>query len=74
MSVIKLRGRIQVKVTDQGPRENQGTTPHLRPMDTEEGGGFGLRMVAGQAGRWGTVHEDGRTTVWFELSRPSTRT
>ncbi|ADH70422.1 Uncharacterised protein [Nocardiopsis dassonvillei] len=36
-------------------------------------GGWGLRMVAAESSRWGTLHEGGRTTVWFELDRPRTR-
>jgi anti-sigma regulatory factor (Ser/Thr protein kinase) len=36
-------------------------------------GGWGLRMVSAESSRWGTLHEGGRTTVWFELDRPRTR-
>ncbi|NKY98201.1 ATP-binding protein [Nocardiopsis dassonvillei subsp. albirubida] len=36
-------------------------------------GGWGLRMVATESSRWGTLHDGGRTTVWFELDRPRTR-
>ncbi len=36
-------------------------------------GGWGLRMVAAESSRWGTLHDGGRTTVWFELDRPRTR-
>ncbi|MEU0238067.1 ATP-binding protein [Nocardiopsis sp. NPDC006198] len=70
VAVVKLPDRVQVKVTDQGPREGRAQCPHLRPQAPDAQGGFGLRMVDAQASRWGTVHEAGRTTVWFEVDRP----
>lgn len=73
VTVITFPGRVQVKVTDQGPRKEQDTTPHLRPLDLTEVGGLGLRMVAAQASRWGALHEGGRTTVWFDLDRADAR-
>ncbi|WP_223830409.1 ATP-binding protein [Nocardiopsis quinghaiensis] len=71
VAVFKLPGRYQVRVTDQGPRESEegDSFPHLRTLDPLSEGGFGLRLVANEASRWGTIHEDGRTTVWFELDR-----
>ncbi|WP_227015220.1 MULTISPECIES: ATP-binding protein [Nocardiopsis] len=71
MSVFKLPGRYQVRVTDQGPRESEEgiSFPYLRASDPLSEGGFGLRLVANEASRWGTIHENGRTTVWFELDR-----
>lgn len=73
VSISTRRERIQVKVTDQGPRDERAATPHLRPWNPDAEGGFGLRMVAAEADRWGTFHEDGRTTVWFEIDRPGER-
>ncbi|MDT0331920.1 ATP-binding protein [Nocardiopsis lambiniae] len=65
----RLRGRVQVRVTDQGPYGDVPGTPHVREQDLEREGGFGMRLVAMQADRWGTLSEGGRTTVWFELDR-----
>ncbi len=70
ISVCKLEGRTQVRVTDVGPRQGEVTVPCLRPFDPEAEGGRGLRLVAEGADRWGTVHhDDGRTSVWFEVDR-----
>lgn len=70
VSVHRLPGRVQVKITDQGPiGEDTVTTPCVRPPDPLRVGGLGMRLVAAQASRWGTLHEDGRTTVWFEIDR-----
>lgn len=61
---LALVGRcVAVEVTNTGPPF--GYTPGL-PADTELGG-RGLALVDALAERWGTTHEDGRTTVWFEL-------
>lgn len=68
VTLHRLRGRVQVRVTDQGAR-GDGGTPHVRERDLDREGGFGLRLVAMQADRWGTLSEGGRTTVWFELDR-----
>ncbi|MGW8526692.1 MULTISPECIES: ATP-binding protein [Nocardiopsidaceae] len=65
--------RVQLKVIDQGPRGEAGSTPHMRPLDLEREGGLGLRLVHVQAARWGTFHDRNRTTVWFELDRPQAR-
>src|SRR5699024_4253119 len=58
----------QVKITDDGPRQ-ASTGPHLKriPMQADEGdhGGFGLCLVTSLATRWGVLHEDEHTTVWF---------
>ncbi|PDP85538.1 ATP-binding protein [Glycomyces fuscus] len=71
VSVHRLPGRVQVRITDQGPiREDSVTTPCVRPPDPLRVGGLGMRLVAAQASRWGTLHEEGRTTVWFEIDRP----
>lgn len=69
VTLHRLRGRVQVRVTDQGPRDDAAQTPHVREQDLDREGGFGLRLVALQADRWGTLSEGGRTTVWFELDR-----
>ncbi|PDP86024.1 ATP-binding protein [Glycomyces fuscus] len=83
--VNRFPGRVQIKVIDQGPRDADVSSPHLRPvvpdgmvgtggMDVTGGvGGWGLRMVDTEASRWGTLHDGGRTTVWFELDRPRAR-
>jgi len=71
VTLHRLRGRVQVRITDQGPHTENAPSPHVRPLDPNRVGGLGLRLVALQASRWGTLHENGRTTVWFELDRPS---
>ncbi|WP_236568024.1 MULTISPECIES: ATP-binding protein [unclassified Nocardiopsis] len=68
VAVFKLPGRYQVRITDQGPRD-EDSFPHPRPWGPTEESGFGLRLVAAEASRWGTIHEYGRTTVWFEIDR-----
>ncbi|SHK84620.1 Anti-sigma regulatory factor (Ser/Thr protein kinase) [Nocardiopsis flavescens] len=68
VALYRLRGCVRVRVTDQGARDGSGK-PRVREQDLEREGGFGLRLVALQADRWGAVCEDGRTTVWFELDR-----
>lgn len=75
ISVFKLPGRTQVRITDAGPRTGQITVPHLRPVDPDSESGRGLHVVAADANRWGTVHhDDGRTSVWFEVDRPGDST
>lgn len=75
--VIKMPGRIQVKVLDQGPRPHEPSLPRVREpeFDADGGllseGGFGLRLVDGDATQWGVITDPGRTTVWFELARIS---
>ncbi|WP_017569264.1 ATP-binding protein [Nocardiopsis halotolerans] len=73
VTVHRFPGRVQVKVIDQGPRGEGGSSPHLCPVDPEREGGRGLRLVDAEASRWGTVHDGPRTTVWFELDRPRAR-
>lgn len=61
---VALIGRcVGVEVTNSGPPF--GYTAGL-PAETDLGG-RGLALVDGLAERWGTRHEDGRTTLWFEL-------
>ncbi|WP_304452349.1 ATP-binding protein [Nocardiopsis sp. YSL2] len=69
VTVFRLPGRAQVKVTDEGPLDDEAATPCVRPRDPERAGGLGLRLVALEADRWGVVHEGHRTTVWFEIDR-----
>ncbi|WP_236567652.1 ATP-binding protein [Nocardiopsis sp. FR6] len=73
VAVNRLPGRVRVKVVDQGPRAPEGTSPHLHPLEPGREGGLGLRLVAAEASRWGTHHDGGRTTVWFEVERSATR-
>lgn len=73
VTVFRLPGRVQVKVTDEGPLEDEAATPCVRPRDPERVGGLGLRLVALEADRWGVVHEGRRTTVWFEIDRNGER-
>ncbi|WP_436892042.1 ATP-binding protein [Nocardiopsis dassonvillei] len=69
VTLHRLRGRVQVRVTDEGVHGDCSGTPHVREQDLDREGGFGLRLVALQADRWGVLSEGGRTTVWFELDR-----
>ncbi|WP_262391627.1 ATP-binding protein [Nocardiopsis sp. CNR-923] len=70
VAVFKLPGRTQVRVIDDGPRADDFTVPHLRRGNGEAESGRGLFLVAEEADRWGTVHhDDGRTSVWFEVDR-----
>lgn len=58
---------MRVEVSDDG----HGFDPHaIRPPSPARGGGWGLRIVAALAHRWG-VERGARTTVWFEIDRPS---
>lgn len=71
ISVFKLPGRTQVRITDAGTRTGEITVPHLRPVDPDSECGRGLHLVAADSDRWGTIHhDDGRTSVWFEIDRP----
>lgn len=75
--MIKLPGRIQVKVIDQGPRSISPSAPQVREQEFDEDGllvsegGFGLRLVDDDASRWGVITGSDRTTttVWFEVER-----
>ena len=54
---------VCVEVTNTGaPFEPCTEAPGL--LDTN---GRGLLLVDSMAGRWGVQHEDGSTTVWFEV-------
>ncbi|USY17851.1 ATP-binding protein [Nocardiopsis exhalans] len=74
--VSKTGMTTQVKVVDDGPLE-PGAGPRLKDVDVEAGegelGGFGLRLVADMATRWGVLYEEGHTTVWFDIDRDDER-
>lgn len=76
VTITKTGRTTQVKITDNGPRDTT-TGPHLKKVLVEAGegehGGFGLRLVASMSTRWGVIHEDERTTVWFDIDRPDER-
>ncbi|WP_197285687.1 ATP-binding protein [Nocardiopsis sp. NRRL B-16309] len=73
VAIIKIQRRVQIKVIDQGPRHQEIANPHVRPLQPDRPGGLGLRLVATQANRWGTVHHETGTTVWFEIDRDARR-
>ncbi len=71
VSVFRFLGRIQVKVTDDGPYPGGPAGPHLRALDIDSEHGFGLFLLDTESDRWGAVNEDdGQTSVWFECDRP----
>lgn len=70
VTVCRLPGRLQVRITDDGPLPHAVSTPHIRPPDLDREGGLGLLTVHRMAARWGTAHDSGRTTVWFDLDIP----
>lgn|GEM_PF-425306 len=55
-------GVLRVDVEDCG-----GGTPRLRRTEPTAPNGRGLALVDALASGWGTTHETGRTTVWFEV-------
>jgi anti-sigma regulatory factor (Ser/Thr protein kinase) len=73
VAIIKIQRRVQIKVIDQGPRDQEIANPHVRPLQPNCPGGLGLRLVATHANRWGTVHNETGTTVWFEIDRDTQR-
>ncbi|MGZ8681769.1 MAG: hypothetical protein ACXWZ6_12425, partial [Solirubrobacterales bacterium] len=50
-------------VADGGP----GFEPVVTAGREPEPGGWGLFIVQGLADRWGTLHRDGMSRVWFEI-------
>jgi anti-sigma regulatory factor (Ser/Thr protein kinase) len=54
-------GIVRVELVDRGPG-----SPHLRP-DPGPTGGYGLRIVAGLARRWGVDPHPSGKSVWFEI-------
>jgi anti-sigma regulatory factor (Ser/Thr protein kinase) len=60
--VVELReGVAHIELVDHGPGE-----PEIRESANADGG-FGLRIVAAMARRWGVRHGDGAKAVWFEV-------
>ena len=61
---------VEIAVSEDGSItgevEDHGTGEVAMREITDEGGGFGLRIVDALASRWGV--RDGSTHVWFELS------
>jgi anti-sigma regulatory factor (Ser/Thr protein kinase) len=55
---------VRARVSDPGP----GFVPRERAGAIDDPGGWGLVLVDRLAERWG-VHNDERTSVWFELTR-----
>ena len=59
---VELRDDVaHVELVDHAPGE-----PAIRDMAGSEGG-FGLRIVAAMASRWGVHHSDDSKTVWFDI-------
>lgn len=54
---------IGIEVADGGP----GFEPVVTAGREPEPGGWGLFIVQGLADRWGTLHRDGMSRVWFEI-------
>lgn len=70
VTLVMLPDRVQVRVIDDGQPEGELRFPVPRPPDVDSEGGFGLFFVHTTATQGGTAwHADGRTSVWFELSR-----
>jgi anti-sigma regulatory factor (Ser/Thr protein kinase) len=72
-AVIHGRGPVHVTLTDTDGTvrvavdDHGGGRPNLVPAGTEmHGGGWGLRLVDTLADEWGSVQDDGRTSVWVE--------
>ncbi|RKS07168.1 anti-sigma regulatory factor (Ser/Thr protein kinase) [Nocardiopsis sp. Huas11] len=71
VGVYEWPDRIRVRIVDDGPRPESPGGPRVRPLDLDEPGGLGLRVVSTEAARWGVDHPaDGRTGVWFDLDLP----
>ena len=65
VSLATDRDRARVEVSDQGP----GWAPVANvPGDQAAECGRGLSIVEACALRWGSRHDDGRTTIWFEVA------
>jgi anti-sigma regulatory factor (Ser/Thr protein kinase) len=65
LKIVVGRSAVLTEVTDEGPG--------FEPRQTEKPGtnesGWGLFLVERLAHRWGVVHDDDATRVWFELLR-----
>ena len=57
---------VQISVIDDGG----GVVPPCAPRDLESENGRGLVIVRELADEWGVDVLDGRTTVWFRMTRP----
>src|SRR5262245_9990053 len=59
--------RLRVTVTNRG-----GGNPSVHRPDPRDGavGGWGLQLVDTLADDWGTDHQHGRTSVWFDHALP----
>lgn len=70
VSLATARRHARVEVSDQG----HDWTPVAKvPSDQAAECGRGLSIVEACALRWGSSHDDGRTTIWFEVeSQPGT--
>jgi GAF domain-containing protein/anti-sigma regulatory factor (Ser/Thr protein kinase) len=55
--------RVRIAVTDWAPRAGV----HVRPSSRDAEGGRGLFLVDHLSDGWGSVADDARKTVWFEL-------
>ena len=55
--------RVRIAVTDWAPRAGV----HVRPSSREAEGGRGLFLVDHLSDGWGSLADDARKTVWFEL-------
>ena len=55
--------RVRIAVTDWAPRAGV----HVRPSSRDAEGGRGLFLVDHLSDGWGSVSDDARKTVWFEL-------
>jgi anti-sigma regulatory factor (Ser/Thr protein kinase) len=56
---LVINGKVRCTVSDRGPGFSRGRGP-----DPE--GGWGLKLVEQVAARWGLVHSENGTQVWFE--------
>lgn len=55
--------RVRISVTDWAPRVGV----HVRPSSRDAEGGRGLFLVDHLSDGWGSMSDDARKTVWFEL-------
>ena len=58
---------IRIEVSDDGDGFDAALAE--KAPEADQGGGWGLPIVAALAHRWG-VDRDDSTTVWFEIDRP----
>jgi anti-sigma regulatory factor (Ser/Thr protein kinase) len=65
LRVVVTDDSVWTEVSDRGP----GFAPTPRGFTDDPGSGWGLFLVGHLADRWGVVHDQSRTRVWFELAR-----